>query len=143
MGNVIVGYVPGAEGEAALAHAGAEAAAAGDRLVIVHVRTSGLGLGHGHAHGEDAAGDLEAIAARLEAAGQPFEIIRPDGDYDPADEILAAAELHSGRLIVVGLRHRTPVGKLILGSTAQRVLLEAPCPVLSVKAGQPAPRVSA
>lgn len=136
MASVIVGYVPGPEGEAALTHARAEAAVERDLLVIVNVRTTGRGLGHGHAHGEDAADDLDAIAAELQADGQPFEIVHPEGDYDPADEILSAAERYSGRLIVVGIRHRTPVGKLILGSTAQRVLLEAGCPVLSVKAGQ-------
>ena len=37
-------------------------------------------------------------------------------------------------LVVIGMRHRTAVGKFLLGSTAQRILLDTPCPVLSVKA---------
>ncbi|MCC3283409.1 universal stress protein [Arthrobacter caoxuetaonis] len=136
MASIVVGYVPGAEGAAALAQARRVAELFQDELAVVNVRTTGRGLGHGHAHGEDAADDLNSIAAELESAGLSFEIIHPEGDYDPADEILAVASRLGARLIVVGLRHRTPVGKLFLGSTAQRILLEASCPVLAVKAGQ-------
>ncbi|MEN8584045.1 universal stress protein [Burkholderia sp. RS01] len=55
--------------------------------------------------------------------------------HDAANEVLDAAEKYRAELIVIGLRKRTPVGKLIMGSTAQQILLEASCPVLAVKAG--------
>ncbi len=51
---------------------------------------------------------------------------------------MSAAERSSADLIVIGLRRRSPVGKLILGSNAQRILLDAPCPVLAVKPERPA-----
>lgn len=54
--------------------------------------------------------------------------------HDPSDRVIRVAQDEGARAIVLGLRHRTPVGKLLLGSTAQRVLLEADCPVYSVKA---------
>ncbi|HRC18540.1 MAG TPA: universal stress protein, partial [Phycicoccus elongatus] len=51
-----------------------------------------------------------------------------------SDVLVDIAEETNAELIVIGLRRRTPVGKLILGSQAQRVLLDANCPVLAVKA---------
>jgi nucleotide-binding universal stress UspA family protein len=56
---------------------------------------------------------------------------------DVADDLIAVAEEVAADFIVIGLRRRSPVGKLILGSNAQRILLDAPCPVLAVKAEEP------
>lgn len=47
---------------------------------------------------------------------------------------LDAVREHDAELIVLGLRQRTPLGKAFLGSFEQEVLLDAPCPVLSVRA---------
>lgn len=52
---------------------------------------------------------------------------------DVADEILAIAKDVAADAIVIGIRHRSPVGKLIMGSVAQRVIIDASCPVIAVK----------
>ena len=51
-----------------------------------------------------------------------------------SEELVAEADRLKASLIVIGLRRRTPTGKLLTGSQAQRTLLDANCPVLAVKA---------
>ena len=59
---------------------------------------------------------------------------------DPSDAVVQVAQRLDARLVVLGLRARTPVGKLVFGSTAQRIILDATCPVLAVKpAASPSP----
>lgn len=49
---------------------------------------------------------------------------------DPADRIISYANEQNARYIVVGPRKRSPAGKVLFGSVAQSILLNATCPVL-------------
>ena len=77
---------------------------------------------------------LGAVRATLDASGVSYEVRQLVRGFEPAEDLISIAEANSAELIVIGLRRRSPVGKLILGSNAQRVLLDAHCPVLAVKA---------
>jgi nucleotide-binding universal stress UspA family protein len=124
---VVVAYTPSPEGEAALEHAVDEAQLRAARLVVV---SRGPRL-HEH-HQPDV--DVAALERRLQDAGIEYAVHHPTGDYDYAEEVLEATRDHAAVLVVIGIRHRTPVGKLLMASAAQRVLLDAPCPVTAVKA---------
>jgi nucleotide-binding universal stress UspA family protein len=78
--------------------------------------------------------ELEKVRAELTDAGIEHEVRQLVRGLDPAEDLIAVAEEVDADFIVIGLRRRTPVGKLILGSNAQRILLDSPCPVLAVKA---------
>ncbi|PZR55020.1 universal stress protein [Xylanimonas oleitrophica] len=54
-------------------------------------------------------------------------------DAEPADAILDAAEAAGATLVVVGARKRSSLGTFVMGTTTQRVLLDASVPVLVVK----------
>ena len=58
---------------------------------------------------------------------------RDQDEWAAADALVRVADERDASVVVIGLRHRTPVGKLIMGSAAQRILLDARCPVLAVK----------
>jgi nucleotide-binding universal stress UspA family protein len=132
MGTVVVGYVPKPEGEAALRTAVDEAKLRGAKLVVVNSHRGG------HEFDQDAASDAEremgVVKGILDEAGVEYDLRQLVRGFEPAEDLISIAEANAADLIVIGLRRRSPVGKLILGSNAQRVLLDAHCPVLAVKA---------
>lgn len=130
--SIIVGYVPTPEGAAALESAIDEARKNGKLLVVINSSRGDSIVDRRYAAGND----IATIEERLRKEGIEHLIQQPVRGNDAANEVLQAAEQHRADLIVIGLRRRTPVGKLIMGSTAQQILLEADCPVLAVKAGQ-------
>lgn len=132
---VVVGYEPTPEGRAALRRAGEECKLRKARLIVVSSPRSGSG-GKDVDAAEAAASEkeLQTVRAELDSLGIVHEVRQLARDLEPLEDLIAVAEEVSAEFIVIGLRRRSPVGKLILGSNAQRVLLDAPCPVLAVKA---------
>lgn len=126
--TIVVGYTADPFGHAALDHGIAEAKLRGGDLLVINA-TSGESYVDARFAGEAEVHDVEA---RLADCGVEFELVQPVG-VDPADELLAAMNRTDAELLVVGIRHRNPVGKLLLGSVAQKLILECPKPVLAVK----------
>ncbi len=127
--TIVVGYVPTPEGLAAVEYAVSEATRGTARLVIVNSGVRGYDSDPAFA----TATDLDALAARLTDLGIEHESRQSTPAIAPAEELLQAATDVGADLIVIGLRKRSPVGKLFLGSSSQQVILDAACPVVAVK----------
>ena len=127
--TVLVGYVPTSLGEATLRAGVEEARRRAEPLVVVNMSRDDV-LVDAHRAKAD---DLARVERDIAELGVDVEIVRIEEGGDPADALVHAAEERSASVIVIGLRHRSPVGKLIMGSSAQRILLDARCAVLAVK----------
>jgi nucleotide-binding universal stress UspA family protein len=116
--SVLVAVADSKEGRQALTAAAVEAQQLGTSLVVVNLALSAL--------------DTTAIPTGLD-----HEVVERLGreDADPVEAVLDALEARPAvTRLVIGLRKRSPIGKAVLGSTSQRLLLESPVPVLAVKA---------
>lgn len=127
--TIVVGYVPTPEGLAAIEYALNEAQRDGAKLVVVNSGVRGYDSDPSFAPADD----LDALAERLTGLGIAHEIRQSTQALSPAEEILDAAGDVGADLIVIGLRRRSPVGKLFLGSSSQQIILDAACPVVAVK----------
>ena len=125
---IVIGYTADRYGQAALEHGIAEAKLRDTSLFVINA-TSGDSYVDSLLAGGTEVHDVEA---RLPDCGVQFELSQPVG-VDAVHELLAAMARDSAQLLVVGIRHRSPVGKLLLGSVAQKLILECPKPVLAVK----------
>lgn len=128
--RIVVAYIPTPQGEAALERALEEARAHGGELVVLNAARGEAPLESNRLY-DDAAAELDA---RLNETGVRYTLRRELRPGDPAQNVLDAAHELGADMIVIGLRRRSPTGKLLFGSNAQRILLEAGCPVLAVKA---------
>lgn len=126
--SVVVGYIPNEYGEAALDEAFAEAQRRGTGVVVVNT-TKGDALVDKKYVGEQG---RDSLQRRLSAAPVDVELRQTIG-ADTADEILDVVREVAAEALVIGIRHRSQMGKMLMGSVATRLLMEAPCPVVAVK----------
>jgi nucleotide-binding universal stress UspA family protein len=78
--------------------------------------------------------DVEKIERRRSEPGLDAQFKQFVRGKNAVQEIEAMVEELPASLLIIGLRKRSPVGKLIMGSVAQELLLSVSCPVLAVKA---------
>lgn len=126
--SVVVAYTADAFGHAALDHAVSEAKRRETRLIVVNATKGDALVDPRYA----SADEIEVMLEGLRADGVDVDV-RRDATSDIAHLVIDVAQESRADLVVVGIRHRSPVGKALMGSVAQRILLDATCPVLAVK----------
>ena len=114
--SVLVAVPDRPEGIAALAAGAAEAQLLDTDLIVVNLGLKAL---------DTSSLPTEVQVKVIERVGK--------SDRDPTDAVLDEIRDHDVSRLVIGIKRRTPVGKAILGSISQRLLLESPVPVLAVK----------
>jgi hypothetical protein len=91
-----------------------------------------LTFSHGRVQFQSVPCRSSSVEEQLTSCGVDFELAQPVG-VDTAENLLTAMDRPDAELLVIGIRHRNPVGKLLLGSISQRVILEGAKPVLAAK----------
>jgi nucleotide-binding universal stress UspA family protein len=129
--SIVVGFIPTPEGEAALVRGAIEARQRQTSLIVVSSKDPAREPDPSAVARFEA--ELDAVKGRLAEEGLEYDVRRIDTGRMASEDLLDVAEEVEADMIVIGLRRRSPIGKLILGSQAQQILLGAECPVLAVK----------
>lgn len=128
--TILVAYAPRPEGQAALDKGIEIAKRRRERLVVVNASPGGRHEDPSMADVQD----VERVEALLAESGLEAEFKQFVRGNSAVAEIESLVDTLQVSVLVIGLRKRSAVGKLILGSVAQEILLSVSCPVLAVKA---------
>ena len=128
--TILVAYAPRPEGRAALDKGIEIAKRRQEALLVVNAGPGGQQEDASLAPGFEAE-KLEEYLATLEINAEFKQFVRGKSAVDEINDLVESRDIS---VLVIGLRRRTAVGKLILGSVAQELLMTVSCPVLCVKA---------
>ena len=129
--KILVAYNGTKESDAALQVAQTQAGIYNAKLVVVS--SSEGGKGEKIEDINKIKQDLERIQRDISKDGLECEVEQLARGLTPGEDIVLYAEENDIEQIYVGIRKKSRTSKLILGSTAQFIILKAKCPVTSVK----------
>jgi nucleotide-binding universal stress UspA family protein len=102
----------------------------------LHVFTTAAGNGNSSGHkvkNTRLETGLKDAGIRCKACGIECQMEMSDSKLSAAEDIIRYAVENDIEEIIIGLRKRSHIGKLLFGSTSRQVILDSPCPVLTVK----------
>ena len=129
--KLLVSYSGTKESEAALKIARKHAKIFDAKLVVVS--SSEGGTGEKPEEINKIKQDLESLQKDISEDGIECEVEQLARGLTPGEDIVLFAKENDIEQIYVGIRKKSRTSKLILGSTAQYIILKANCPVTSVK----------
>ena len=120
-------------GRVALREAAREAQLRTTDLAVIHVVES-VDLDLVDAHRAGLADEIEKVLADCGMGEVPWRVeLAAAANEDVAGTVLAFANTARAEILVIGARRRSPVGKFLLGSITQTIILDADMPVVVVK----------
>lgn len=128
--TILVAYAPRPEGRAALDKGIEIAKRRQEALLVVNAGPGGQQEDASLAPGFEVE-KLEEFLSTQEISAEFKQFVRGKSAVDEINELVESRDIS---VLVIGLRKRTAVGKLLLGSVAQELLMTVSCPVLCVKA---------
>ncbi|MBC9226796.1 universal stress protein [Aeromicrobium sp. 636] len=124
--TIAVAYRPDDYGRAAVLWAAAKAEANKEKLVLITVSEIDPEFD------EPEEIDLSEFTERFDLEGIEYEVRRA-ASLSVSDVVIDQAVDSGADRLVIGIRKRTPVGKMLMGRVTQMILLDAPMPVIAVK----------
>ena len=107
---IVIGYSADPFGRAALEHGIAEAKLRGTTLLVINSTAGDAYVDAAFAQ----SGEVHDVEEHLANCGVEFELTQPVG-VDAAEELLKAMDASDAELLVIGIRHRSPVGQAAAG----------------------------
>jgi nucleotide-binding universal stress UspA family protein len=136
--SVAVAHLSSPTGSLALAAAAQQAVQRGTKLTIIHL-SDAVDLDVDAAHHAGVSDELGKVLEEAGITDLTWDLklaAAADEVHNTAETILRLATEAGADLLVIGARRRSPVGKFVLGSVTQEIILRADIPVLVVKTGR-------